>query len=489
MRRIYPKKIRQFVRWRKGKLPFAIMCFFLLLAPIVLYSQHDLTLYNMSTVPQRVYQNPAFIPEQGSYLGFPFLSGIRTSLSLPFSYRNVLTSDETDSLNFEANRMIEKFSRNNHINFFTSLDLFSFGKKIGKDNFFLNFGLRERINQNFYLPENLLNLLWYGNKSPELFGRSVNISPSLNLTVYDEWSLTFSGYALKKRLSWGATLKYLSGRFDITTKKSEFDFYTDPENYNVIVKSDMEIRTAGIDNIDTYADQGVGSLIFPGNNGFAIDLGANFRINNHFTVNASVLDLGFINWNSRTLTLVSDEPGTPLTYDGMSVHDFSNLITDFGSFSSTILDSLTNLAKFDSTYGMSYRSNLPARINIGGSWSPDERNHLNLLLNGISWNHHLYPAVSVSYLFDWTRYLGLTLSYNVFNRQYTNLGGGVCISAGAMQLYLVSDNLPGLVFYKNTNNTSFQFGINILLGRKKAGIASGEGVSPDEPGQVDSSLQ
>jgi hypothetical protein len=452
----------------------------LLIVPFLLFSQNDLTLYSMSKVPQRIYLNPSFITEQKTYVGVPFLSGIHTSATNPFSYYDVLTRDADDSLNFEAEHLLRKISKNSHINIYTNFDFLSVGGKIAKDRFFLNFGIRERINQNMYLPENLFYLLWYGNTAPQIYGKNVNISPKINASIYDEWSFTFAGYAIKKKLTYGVTLKYLSGRFNITTKKSEFDFYTDPANYNIHVNSDFEVQTSGINEIDSYMNQRIPSLIFPGNNGFALDLGASYEINNHFSVNASVVDLGFINWHTRTMTYVSHEPGKEFIYDGMSMNEFASLFSDFSKFGTKVLDSLKHLVHVDSVYDQKYRSNLPARFNIGGSYSPDDKNHINILLNGISFDHHIYPALSLSYLYNWTRYLGLTVSYNIFNRQYTNFGGGLSISAGPIQLYLVSDNLPGLVFYKNTNNFSFQCGINILL---KGRSARQDAKVPDIPEQ------
>jgi len=434
----------------------------------MLFSQHDLTLYNMGQVPQRIYLNPSFIPEQKSYMGTPFLSGISSSITNPFSYNNVLIRGADDSLTFEAERFLDKISKNSHISMFFNIDILSVGAKIAKDRFFINFGIRERINQTVYLPENLFYLLWYGNTASQIWGQHVNISPSLNASDYDEWSFTFAGYAMKKKLTYGATAKYLSGRFNVTTKKSEFDFYTDPTTYNILMKSDFDVQTSGIKDINSSMDQSVQSLVFPGNKGFALDLGANYQINNHFSVNVSVLDLGFINWRSRTLEYVSHEPGKEFSYDGMSLHDFADLFKDFSKFSTKVLDSLKHLAHIDSVYGTSYRSNLPAQFNIGGTYSPNDRNHFNLLLNGISWDHHLYTALSVSYFYNWTRYFGLTASYNIFNRQYTNIGGGISIAAGPMQFYLVSDNIPGLIAYKSTNNVSFQFGMNIILSGRKS---------------------
>ena len=76
----------------------------LLMAPFLMFSQHDLTLYSMSKVPQRIYLNPSFIPEQKTYFGLPFFSGIHYAIAGPFSYHNVLTKEDDDSLNFEAEK-------------------------------------------------------------------------------------------------------------------------------------------------------------------------------------------------------------------------------------------------------------------------------------------------------------------------------------------------------------------------------------------------
>jgi hypothetical protein len=440
----------------------------LLILPLLVTAQHDLTIYNMNTVPQRIYLNPAFIPESNTYVGVPFLSGIHTSMANPFSYNNVLTREADDSLTFESQHFIDRIAKNSHMNSYTSLDLISVGGKVAKGKYFINFGLRERITQDVYLPENLFYILWYGNTAPQVWQQRVNISPAMNASIYDEWSFTFAGSAIKNKLTYGATVKYLSGRINITTKKSTLDFYTDPASYQVILKSDLEFQTSGIDQFDSYMNQPVPSLLFPGNNGFAIDLGASYQINEHFNVNASVTDLGFINWRSRTLSFVSHDPGKEFTYNGMSMNEFADIFKDFSKFGTKVLDSLKHLIKIDSVYEVKYRSNLPTRFNIGGSYSPDERNHINILLNGISSAHHFYPAMSVSYMFNWTKHIGLALSYSIFNRQYTNIGGGISVSTGPIQLYLVSDNIPGLVFYRSTNNTSFQVGINILLSGKPA---------------------
>jgi hypothetical protein len=363
---------------------------------------------------------------------------------------------------------------------YSNVDIFTIGSQVAKGKFFLGFSIRERICQQIMIPENLANFLWYGNAAPQFFGEEVNIAPAVNFTAYDEWGASFSGYALDRKMTWGARLKYLSGRINATTAKSEFKVYTDTSTYQLYLKSDVELQTSGIDDIDHYLDQRVSKLVFPGNNGAGLDLGLSYQVTPHIGINASVLDIGFITWKANTMDFVSHNPGDEFVFNGLTLNDFIDMISDMASFGQKLTDSIMDLAKIDTVYGNKYTSWLPVRYNLGGSYSFNEHHRVNLLLNAISWNKEFYPALSVSYYYQIQNRLGLMLSYNMFNHQYTNFGAGLSVSAGPVQLYVVSDNIPGFIYYKGTNNSSVQFGINISINRKKEAPPEPEPV-PEEP--------
>jgi hypothetical protein len=452
----------------KSRMVFILVfAWLILLIPVLVHSQHDLSLYNMSHPPQRIYLNPAFIPEQKGYFGVPLLSGIHLTNTNPFSYNNIITTDKYDSISIEIDHAIDRISKNDHLQIYTDLDLLSFGFKIAQDRYFLNFSVRQRVSQDMLIPENLCNLIWYGNTAPELFGKNVNISPQVNFSVYNEYGVSFSGYMLDDKLTYGVRLKYLSGFLNMTTKKSSIEFYTDTSTYTLLIKSDIEVQTSGIDNIDTYFNQKFAKIAFPGNHGFGVDIGLKYQINEQIDVSASVLDLGFIRWKSRTLSLVSQEPGEEFEFKGYKLGEFMSLFEDFESMGNTLLDSISNYFEFDTISNVIYNSRLPVRINAGGTYTLNDQHHFNLLLNGISWNHHLSPALSVSYYYNPKPFVGILLSYNLYNRQYTNFGIGLSINGGPIHLYCVTDNLPGLISIKSTNNASIQFGITIFLNRKE----------------------
>ena len=233
------------------------------------------------------------------------------------------------------------------------------------------------------------------------------------------------------------------------------------------MQSDFEMKTSGINDIEHYLDQRVSSLVFPGNNGFGVDLGVSYKFNDHIGINASVLDIGFITWKTNTMTLVSHNPGKEFLFDGLNLGDFTDMVSNMNTFGKKLTDSILNLVHIDTVYDQKYTTRLPVRYNIGGSYSINDHHRFNLLLNGISWDHHFSPALSVSYYYQLPRLLGLMVSYNIFNNQYTNIGAGISLSAGPVQLYLVSDNIPGMIYYRGSNNYSIQFGMNIAINKKR----------------------
>jgi len=452
------------MRSRPGK--FYIIALLLSLLQATGFAQHDLSIYGMQDVPQRIFENPAFIPSQNFYIGIPVLSGIQTAYADPFSYNDLIERDSYDSVTFRIGNFLDKLKKNDVLRLYSNIEIISLGTKIAGGKYFLGFSIRERLCQHIMIPENLGNMLWYGNGAPQLLGQHVNVAPSVNLTAFDEWGASFSGYALKGKLTWGGRIKYLSGRINATTTKSVFDVYTDTTNYNIHMQSDFELNTSGISDIEHYMDQPVSSLVFPGNNGAGIDLGLAYQVDSAISVNASVTDIGFIRWKSDNLKIVSHNPGQEFTFSGLSLKDFVDMIKDLDTFGQKVSDSIFKLVHIDSVYDVKYTSWLPVRYNVGGTYTLNEHHNFNILFNGVSWKHHFYPALSLSYYYSLPGILGVMVSYNIFNRQFTNVGLGFSINAGPVQLYAVSDNLPGIILYHKTNNSSVQFGINITIHKK-----------------------
>ena len=51
-------------------------------------------------------------------------------------------------------------------------------------------------------------------------------------------------------------------------------------------------------------------------------MGASYKYDDKLTFGLSVLDVGFISWKSDPMNLVSHNPGSSFTYDGVDITEF-----------------------------------------------------------------------------------------------------------------------------------------------------------------------
>ncbi len=82
-------------------------------------------------------------------------------------------------------------------------------------------------------------------------------------------------------------------------------------------------------------------------------------------------------------------------------------------------------------------------------------------------NHHSNQTdYQLSFTGKSKNWLNYSLSLNRINDSKINPGAGLCVNLRHAQVYFVSDNIPGVVNWKNANNTGFRTGINIMLGTR-----------------------
>jgi len=433
-------------------------------------AQTDFTMYHMQLVPYRIYQNPALVPQARSFVGYPVMSSIYFQGSNAFSYNDVMGRTPDDSLKADIPKLLSKLGAGN--NLFTNLDidLLSFGFRMA-DTYYLTFSIRERVNMRFMYPKDLLNFAWKGNAAVGL-DKELNFSPRFDAMVYDEFALGLA-QEVDEHLTFGMRVKFLNGRANVYTERAKASLYTDPNDFSYRLTSDVLIRTAGIDSI---SDQNTRDLIMGGNYGFGIDLGATYKLNNNFTFSASMLDLGYINWKKQLLSLQSSRPGDVINFNGVDINNFVSKDKSLGDAFTAVLDSLKDQFKVDSIYNQSYKTYLPIRFYAGADYTINDKNTLGVLFHGQFFDKKLIPSLSLSYYTQLGRTLGLSASYNIINKSYNNVGVGMSLNLGAMQLYATTDNVLAIPYYKSAQNAHVHAGLVWTFGRKpkdkdKDGIA------------------
>src|SRR6185295_5598785 len=102
-------------------------------------AQVDLTLYNMASVPQASYSNPASIPLTKYYIGMPGISSNYFSVTNSgFAVSDLIRKRSDDSLVMDFNNAISKMADLNFISHTIALDILSFGFRVKKNYISVN---------------------------------------------------------------------------------------------------------------------------------------------------------------------------------------------------------------------------------------------------------------------------------------------------------------------------------------------------------------
>jgi len=225
-------------------------------------------------------------------------------------------------------------------------------------------------------------------------------------------------------------------------------------------------------------DDGILDFAFNmGNVGFAVDLGAVYNIGDYFTLSASVVDLGYINWKQDVYNFVSK--GT-YSFEGIDASpEFDvNDNSDFGDVAEAMLDTIGDIFK-PLSQEEAYITMLPTKIYLGGTFNVSEKLNLGLLSRSQIYKGKIQQALTISANTNLGNALITTVSYTMSNNSYNNLGVGLSFRGGPFQFYFISDHIPvtfnKLRFEDNGDVTSFpfptdlnriniRFGLNFVFG-------------------------
>jgi outer membrane protein OmpA-like peptidoglycan-associated protein len=422
-------------------------------------AQVDLTLYNMRSIHQSGYNNPASIPLNKISIGMPGTSSNYFYLSNSgFSYSDLITRRSDDSLVLNINNAIDKMGSKNFMSFAVSTDLLSVGIRVRKNYFCLN--ITEKANFNFTYTKDFFDFLQHGNTA--FLGKKADFSGmGFNGTHYREYGISMAR-EIDEKLTVGGRLKYLYGMENISTDKSDLTLFTDSRTYELALESGVEVNTSTLANNKDggYDDVNAGDYLFRlKNKGLGLDLGGHYKLNEQWNFSLSMVDLGFIKWKSNVKNYRSNT--TTYNFEGIDLNQF---VGDTTSNSQSVLDSLNDSFKPKETND-AYTTYLSTHLFAGANYVFNENRFAGILLRGQFFKGSLIPSATLSMNQQVGRHLTLALSYSAMNRSYNNIGFGVAANAGPAQLYLVSDNVLGAFKPIDAQTFNVHFGINLIFGR------------------------
>ncbi|MFO8068217.1 MAG: DUF5723 family protein [Bacteroidales bacterium] len=453
-----------------------------------LKAQQYNTIYWMKGIPQHVYSNPAHITDAGIYIGTPGLSSIYFGFgNSGFKISDLLVKDANNDFYWDEANFLSSLSEKNLMQYDLQFDVLAFGFKLDKNYFHFNFS--EKVGVQFGYPKDFFLLALEGNNyflENEETGTANFDGLALNAIHYSEFALGYSR-TLDDKLDVGLKAKVLFGHANARLHVNDFRFVTNPETFDLGVYHDLTLNTSlpvevgpididpesendidiNFDNIDPL-DYGLNTS----NLGFAFDIGGVYKVNDKFTVALSVLDLGYIKWNSglETYNLTGE-----IEYDGI---DAGNLFEygrrGDGEEEGDPVDEEENdmfgdlLSEVDIAYNNdSYSLMLTPKFFVSGKYDISDMHNVSLLARGSIFENKLYPSFTFAYNIQPIRPIGFSLAYSVINYTYTNVGFGMHLNLYPFQLYLIADNVFPAIQPHTMQYSTVHLGINWVIGYRE----------------------
>jgi len=417
--------------------------------------QNQLSLYQMNTsIPQANLVNPAFSPDAKITIGLPLISSTYLAIGSPLSYNDVFMQGSDDTLRLNTQTILNELKSNNKIELDANVGLLYFGLQTKAGYFSLT--VNSRVDGSFTVPGDLVELVLSGSKNPEDITRISVDKLDARSSWFNEIGINYVKNITDK-LSIGGRIKYLQGIANLTIDGLNGSIQSTIDSINISMQP-WALHTTGLSNLEN----GPGGSFFTGNgnNGWALDFGAQYQLTENLRISASVLDLGSITWKADTSYFFNE---VDYLFDGV---DLLQLIDNNGNVLNQELDSLGELFKPEIVEGTVYKTPLTGKFYFGGTYSLAEIHEFGLLFAGEVFKGRLQPVVGLTYNIKIGKVLNAGLNFSYRNQSFGNIGAGLSARFGPIQIYGLADSFEGLVFKAaDARIVSFRAGLNIMVGK------------------------
>lgn len=460
------------------------------------YGQNKQLLYDFTEIPQSLLVNPGAKMSYQWFGGVPLVSG--TSLYAGASGIAVGDIFATDGVDINVkfrDRVVYGLSERDEFSGAFQLNILNGGfRGKNKPENFYTFGLYVEGDIIYYWPKDLAILGYEGNA--DFLGYKFDIS---HLKGRGEVQSVYHFGINKKinnRLTFGIRFKLYSSFVNFESLRNKGYFVTEQGQNNLISSTlsiDSKYKVSGVNRVKKAFEgdnENVSSLISPfllsGNLGLGVDLGFTYSLNKRTVVTGSVIDLGFT-YHSEDVE--SYELKGTSTFEGVQVILPDALISPNDDFWQDLIDDIEIRIPFR-TVTKSYISfkqtkvNASIRHNFGKeipkideckcdysvAASPYDTSYTNSI-GGQLYVINRPRGPQMAFTGFYQRKLGNILAakatYTLDKFSYTNVGLGMSINAGPVNIYAMADNVLSYQNLANSHYASFQFGINIISWGKK----------------------
>jgi hypothetical protein len=438
----------------------------LLLAPQKASSQAYNTLYWMQGIPQSSQANPAQFPQPRVYAGAPLLSSLYANLSNQgFVAGDVVRRDARDEVYWDEDRLLDRLDKRNMAGLELQLEWVSAGLRGDRD--FISLGVSDKATAYLAYPEDLARLVLRG--SDAFSGPADFSGAAWEVIHYRDLSVSYA-----RKLGGFITLG-LRGRVLFGLANQRLHHYSmalvadTARAGHQLLEADWRLWQAantsgGTSPREPFSFGGAAGSYDARTNlnnaGAALDAGMVVSAGTRWSIALSVIDLGFIDWQQGGRELRLD--GT-VRYQGIDGQDFFD--DGFVANMEEFIDGLPDHFEEQRTT-VTYRSHLSPKLYGSVAYAPGGRHRLALLGRGHLFDGHWYPSLTASYNVQASPSLGLTLAYSMANGRQGHIGAGIHANLGPLQLYLVGDNVLGIIIPDQSSWASMHLGLNWVFGYK-----------------------
>ena len=376
-------------------------------------------------------------------------------------------------------KLANGLNESNFLGINSETQLFTLYRSIGNGMLTFDWGVKVRGDLKF--SDDLFKLLAYGNSVFVGEGNPANVDVNLNMNAYREFAVGYQ-HNINEKLSIGGRAKLLFGLANLATSNANVKLFTDPDSYALRILENVGVmaslpRVFTLENGVLNANGGfIWSDLFR-NVGFGMDLGAEYRFNEHFGVMAAVNDLGFIRWKLNNVKLESKIEDAGQFYDdgsflfnGLDTDQLQLIISD-EYYRERFLDTLKQYFPMELTNADKYTTGLNTNVLLRGYYDIDGKNRFTLQAQGMFYNSGFRPAMTLAYSGSFFKKIDVCASYTVMKDSYDNIGLGLAFNLGVFHIYAASNNVLGLFKPLNTSALDAQVGIVFNLWKAEKRVA------------------
>ncbi len=434
-----------------------ILALLFIIIPFLGFAQQNNLLYLMEKNPQTNNINPSFFPDCKWYITLPSVTNM--AFTSPFSVSDIFQNTPGGKV-INNDYVLSNLRDNNTLNFNGSVDLFGFG--VRASDWLFTFSTAIRYESNLIFKKDFFGLVLKGNAQFEGQTASLLEKNSLEGIVWGEAAVGVA-HKINEKLAVGLKAKALMGGLHVNSENTYIDVMTGADGQNLGFKYNLDMVMSSPFSFDSTD---LGSAEFSGvptNFGFGFDLGATYKLTDKIEFTASLLDIGFINWNQNLKKIVSGKPNNEYVFTGLDPAELTSGSMDFGN----LMDSIKNMIKDYKIVdgGEAATHALPFKYLLSGSYFILPSLKASLLYRGEVRNGHHYASGTLGLDYTVGNWLELIVANTVNNGDWFNPGAGASFTIGkTFQFYFLVNYISDFRVV-NLQSTSFNFGWNLMFGK------------------------